>query len=107
MELIDEKDDFPLALLDFIDHRLEPLFELATILRSGDETRHIEGANLSIEEHLWHFTSDDLTSDPLDDRSLPDSWITNEDWIILRSAGKNLDRAIDLILSTDHGIDLS
>jgi len=82
MKLIDEEDDFPFTFLDCIDHRLQSLFEFATILRSGDNRCHIERPNLPIEKHFWDFTGDDLPCDSLDDRRLSDSWISHEHGII-------------------------
>ena len=42
VELVDEQDDLALRLGDLLQHRLQPLFELAAVLRAGDERAHVE-----------------------------------------------------------------
>ena len=43
VQFIDEEDDFALRLLDLVDERAQPLFELAPKLGTCDKARHIEG----------------------------------------------------------------
>ena len=44
VQLVDEEDDLALRRLDLLEHRLEPLLELAAELRAGDERAHVERA---------------------------------------------------------------
>ena len=42
VQLVDEEDDLALGLLDLLQHRLQPLLELAAVLRAGDESADVE-----------------------------------------------------------------
>ena len=42
VNLINEQNDFSVGLSDFINHRLETLLKLALILRSCDQSTHVE-----------------------------------------------------------------
>jgi len=104
MELVDEEDNFPFGFFYFVDNSLESLFELSTIARSGNERCEIKCPYLSVIEHLWYLTSNDLAGNTLDDSRLPYSWVSDEDWIVLGSARQYLDSSIYLILASDDGI---
>ena len=59
VQLVDEEDDLALALLDFLEHGLEALFELAAVLGARDEGAHVQGEELVALEVLGHVPFDD------------------------------------------------
>ena len=42
VQLVDERDDLPVGVLDLVEHGLEPLLELAAVLRAGDHRAEVE-----------------------------------------------------------------
>jgi hypothetical protein len=42
VDLVDEEDDLARAVGDLLDHRLEPVLELAAVLGSRDEGAHVQ-----------------------------------------------------------------
>ena len=42
VQLVDEEDDLALGVRDLLEHRLQPLLELAAVLRARDERAHVE-----------------------------------------------------------------
>ena len=42
VELVDEEDDLALGLLDLVEHGLQPLLELAAVLRAGEQRADVE-----------------------------------------------------------------
>ena len=50
VQLVDEEDDLALRVDDLLEHGLQPLLELAAILRAGDERAHVERDDLLVLE---------------------------------------------------------
>src|SRR5262249_25164196 len=106
VELVEEEHHV-LGLADLLHDRLSPLLELAAILCAG-----CEGAQVALEEPvLGGATGDPMPHDALgqslDDGGLPHSGLADEDGIVLRPSGEDLDHALDLGLAADDGIELA
>ena len=106
VELVDEQDDLALARGDLLEHGLEPLLELAAVLRARDERADIERPDALPLEPLGHVAGDDPLRQPLGDRGLADPGLADEHGVVLRTAGEHLDRAPDLLVAPDHRIEL-
>ena len=72
VELVDEEDDVA-ALGDLLHHLLQPLLELAAVLRAGDEGGQVERVDLLVLEQLGHLAAGDPRGEALDDRGLADA----------------------------------
>ena len=107
MELVDEQDDLALGVLDLLQDSLEPLLELAAELGAGDERTEVERHDPLVLESLWHVPTDDPLGEPFDDGRLPDTGLADEDRVVLRPPAEDLDDPPDLVVTTDHGIELS
>ncbi len=105
VELVDEQHDVA-ALGDLLHHLLEPLLELAAVLRAGDERREVERVDLLVLEELRDLALGDPRGEPLDDCGLADPRLADEDGIVLRAAGEDLHDPLDLRLAADHGVQL-
>src|SRR3712207_9311472 len=51
VQLVDEQDDL-LVLGDLVHDRLEPLLELAAVLRAGDDRGHVEREHPVVAQHV-------------------------------------------------------
>ena len=106
VQLVDEEDDLPLARGDLLEDGLEPLLELAAVLRAGDERPDVERPDALALQPLRHVARDDALREPLGDRGLPDARLADQHRVVLRSAREHLDRAPDLLVAADHGVEL-
>ncbi len=50
VHFIDEEDDLAVLRLHLVEHRLQPLFELAAIFRTGNQRAHVERHQLLVLE---------------------------------------------------------
>jgi hypothetical protein len=107
MKLVDEEHDLALRFGDLLQHRLQPLFELAAILRAGDERSHVEREDLLLLQTLGHVTADDALRQAFDDGGLADTWLADEDRIVLGAAGEDLNDAPHFFVAADHRIELA
>ena len=90
-----------------LQHGLEPLFELAAIFRAGDQGTHVERKQLLVVQALRHVAVDDALGETLDDGGLADTGFADQHRVVLGAAGEHLDGAPDLLVATDHGVDLA
>ena len=59
VQLVKEQNDLALGLLDLAQYRLEPFFELAAILRAGNQRAQIEGNHPLVLQTLGHVALND------------------------------------------------
>ena len=52
VQLVDEEDDLARGLLDLVEDGLEPVLELAAVLRAGDERADVERDDLAVAQRL-------------------------------------------------------
>ena len=107
MHLVDEEQDAAFGGLHLIEHGLEALFELAAILRTGDERTHVEGEEGLVAEAFRDVAVDDALGEALDDGGLADTGFADEHGVVLGAAGKDADDAADLLVAADDGIHLA
>ncbi len=107
VQLIDEQDDLPFLLGEVVEHSLQPLFKLAAKFGARDERAHVERKDALVLQAFGNLTVDDSLREAFDDRGLAHARLADQHRIIFRSALQNLDRATNLIVATDHGIELA
>ena len=107
VHLVDEQDDAAVRRRHLLQHGLEPLLELAAILRARDQGAHVEGEQLLVLQALRHVAVDDALGQPLDDRGLADAGLADQHRIVLGAAGEHLDGAADFLVAADHRVDLA
>ena len=106
VELVDEQDDVA-ALLDLLHDLLQPLFELAAVLRAGDERCEVERVDLLALQQLRHLAVGDALREPLDDGGLADAGLADQHRVVLLAAREDLHDPLDLGLATDDRIELA
>ena len=107
VQLVDEEDDLPLRVGDFLEHGLQPLLELAAVLRAGDERAHVERDDALVLEAFRHVAADDAAGQSFDDGGLADAGLADEDRVVLRAARQHLNDAADLLVAADDRIELA
>ena len=106
VQLVDEQDDLALACGDLLQDGLEPLLELAPVLRARDERADVERPHALALEARRDVAGDDPLREPLGDRRLPHAGLTDQHGVVLRAPREHLDRAADLLVAPDHGVEL-
>ena len=91
----------------FLEHRLEPLLELAAIFRAGDQRAHVEREQLLVREAFRHVAIDDAQRQALDDGGLADAGLADQHRIVLGAARQHLHGAADFLVAADHRIELA
>ena len=107
VQLVDEEDDLAGGVLDLPEDRLEPLLELAAVLRAREQRTDVERPDTLALEPLGDVARDDPLREALDDRGLADSGLADQDRVVLRTAREDLDHAPDLLVAADDRVELA
>ena len=107
VQLVDEQQDVALGALHLVEHGLQPLLELAAVLRSGDEGPHVQGEDGLVPQALGHVAVGDPLGQTLDDRGLPDPGLADQYRVVLALARQDLDGPADLRVPADHRLELA
>ncbi len=106
VHLVDEEHDPSVGGLDLLQDRLEPVLELAPVLRARDQCPHVERQDRLVLQGLGHVAVGDAPREPLDDRRLADPGLADEDRVVLGAPRQDLDDPPDLVVAADHGVEL-
>ena len=96
----------PSGARDLLEHRLQPLLELAAVLRAREQRADVERPDALALQALGHVAGDDPLREPLDDRRLADAGVADQHRVVLRAAREHLDHAADLLVAPDHRVEL-
>ena len=107
MQLVNEGDDLPVRAGDLGQDRLEAFLELAAILRTGNHRRHVEGHQALVAQGLRDIARDDALGEAFDDGGLTDAGFTDQDGVVLRTPGQDLDDATNLVVTPNDRIELA
>ena len=107
VQLVDEQHDLALRLLDFLEHGLQPVLELAAVLGAGDQRPQVEGDHALVLERLRDVALHDALGEALDDRGLADARLADQHRVVLGAARQHLHHAADLVVAADHRIELA
>ena len=107
VELVDEENDLAGCVLNLREDGLEPLLELAAVLRARKQRSEVERPDALSFQPLRDIAGNDALSEPLDDGRLPDAWLPDQNRVVLRPPREDLDDAPDLLVATDDGVELA
>ncbi len=107
MHLVDEQDDLARSGLDFLEDRLQTLFEFTAIFRTGDQRAHVEREEPLVAQALRHVPVDDAQREALRDRGLTHAGFTDQNRVVLGPTAQHLHRAPNLVITTDDRVDLA
>ena len=97
----------PAARGDFVQHRLQPLLELAAEFGAGDQRAHVQRHQLLVAQAFGHIAIDDAQRQAFGDGGLADARLADQHGIVLGAAGQHLDGAADFLVAADHRIELA
>ena len=83
VQLVDERDELAAGVLDLLEHGLEPLLELAAVLRPGHHRGQVEAEHPAALERVGHVAGDDPLGEPLDDGGLADAGLADQHRVVL------------------------
>ena len=106
VQLVDEEDDVA-PLGDLLHDLLEPLLELAAVLRAGDQGGQVERVDLLVAQQLGHLVGADALGEALDDGGLADAGLADQHRVVLGAAREDLHHALDLVLAPDDRVELA
>ena len=86
VHLVDEQDDRALGGGDLVQHRLQPLLELAAILGPGDQGTHVQRQQLALLQRFRHVALDDALGQSLDHGGLADARFADQDRVVFGAA---------------------
>ena len=98
---------WPSLRLDLVEDGLEPLLELAAVLRARDHRAEVERDQPLAAQRLGHVAGDDALRQALDDGGLADARLADEDRVVLGTAGQHLDDPADLGVAPDDRVELA
>jgi hypothetical protein len=107
VQLVDEGDDLAGRVGDLLEHRLEPLLELAAVLGAGEHRADVERDEALVLQALGHVAVGDAPGEALDDGGLADTGLADEHRVVLGAAAEHLDDTTDLVVAADDRVDLA
>jgi len=107
VHFVDEQDDLPFGTLHLVEHRLEPLLELAAVLRAGDKRAHVERHQRAALEAVGHIAIGNAQREAFGNRGLARAGFADERGIVLGPAREDLHGAADFLVAADHRVELA
>ena len=107
VQLVDEEDDLAGCRLDLVQHRFQPLLELAAVLRACEQRADVERPHALALQPFGDIACDDPLREPLGDRRLADARLADQHRVVLRATGEHLDRASYFLIPTDNRVELA
>ena len=107
VQLVDEQNDVAFLLGKLVEHGLQPLFELAAELGTGNQRAHVQGQNTLVFQPFRYLTVENPLRQAFDDGRLTDAGLTDQHRIVLGSPLQHLHRAADFIVPADDRIEFA
>jgi hypothetical protein len=106
MDLVDEQHGLGIGL-ELLEHRLEALLEIATVLGTGQQSAHVQRIDVGLFQDLRDLVLDDAPGQALGDGGLADAGLADQQRVVLAPTAQHLDHAFDLEFAPDQRIDLA
>ena len=107
VDLVDEDDGLAFVLRHFLQHRFQPLFELAAELGTGQQQGHVEHQHALVLQGVGHFAGDDALRQAFDDGRLAHAGLADQHRVVLGAPLQHLDGAADFVVAADHRVELA
>ena len=106
MQLINEKDNLPVALLHFLQHGLQTLLKLASVLGSGHQRTHVQSKQLFVLQSVRHVAPHNPLGQALHHGGFAHAGFADQHRVVLSFTGKDPDHVSDLAVAADHRVQL-
>ena len=106
VHLVDEQDDLAFAVIDFLEHRFQPVLEFTAVLGARHQLAKIQHEDALVLEAFGHVPPVDALGQPFDDGGFAHAGFADEHRVVLGSARQNLNDAPDLLVPAHHRIQL-
>ncbi len=107
VHLVDEDHEPPLGIRDLLDHRLHALLELATVFGAREHRGYVELQKLLVRKRARDVAGHHPLCEALHDRGLAHARLADQYRVVLRAPGQDLDHPPDLLVPSDHRIQLA
>ena len=104
VDLVDEEDRHR-TLGERVDHRLEPLLEIAAEARAGEQGSRVEREHFGALQHLGDVLLQQPRGQTFGERGLADAGVADEDRIVLPSPAEDLERPLQLVRAANQRIE--
>mmetsp|Transcript_3085 Transcript_3085/g.8871 ORF Transcript_3085/g.8871 Transcript_3085/m.8871 type:complete len:219 (-) Transcript_3085:567-1223(-) len=105
VDLVDEEDDCAVRLGHLVQHRLEPLLELASVLCARDERAHVQREQPAAAQALGHVSRGDALREALGDRRLAHTRLAEQNRVVLGAPREDGHRAANLVVAADDRVE--
>src|SRR5690606_33584998 len=106
VQLVDEQDDVA-AGLDLLEDLLQPLLEVTAVARTRHQRPEVERVELLVLQRLGHLALDDVLREAFDDSGLTDAGLTDQNRVVLGTAGQHLHDPLDFLAASDDRVELA
>ena len=107
VNLVDKHDGLTGVLLNLVQYGFQALLKIATVLRTGQQCRHVQHQNALVFQAVGHLAVDDALRQTLNDRGFTHARLTDQHRIVFAATLQNLDRAANLVVAANHRIELA
>ena len=108
VQLVDEQNDWPCDVGDFLQDGLQALFEFAAILGAGDRARPCRARRCACSCRPSGTSPRTIRcGQTFDDGGLADAGLADQHRVVLGAARQHLDDAADFFVAADHRIELA
>ena len=105
MNFVDEQNNVT-ASFDFLQHFLQALFEVTAVTATCNKCAKVECVQLLASQCFRHVIAHDLLCKAFNDCCFTNTWLTNENWVVLGATRKNLHHAFHFALTTNYWVEL-
>ena len=96
-----------MVLGQLVENVLETLLEVTAVLGTSQQPGHVERQHALALEGVGHLAGDDALGQSFDDGRLAHTGFADQHRIVLGAPLEHLQRAADLVIAPDHGIELA
>ena len=107
VNLVDKENDLALPFFHLLQHRLQPVLELAPVLGAGDQGSHVQGHDLLVAQGLRDVAGHDALGQTLDNGGFPHPRFADEHRVVLGAPAQHLHHPPHLVIPADHRVKLA
>ncbi|MNX20474.1 hypothetical protein D3C86_504190 [compost metagenome] len=107
MQFVDEQNDLPFLLRQFVEQRFQALFELTAILGTGNQRAHVQREQTLAFKAVRDFAVDDALGQTFGNRGFTHTRLTDQHRVVLGAALQNLNGATNFVVTANHRIKLA